>query len=429
MPTLQYVGARYVPKLFDDGQGGISWQSDTYYEPLTIVSYRNSVYTSRKPVPASIGEPPVHSEYWALTGIDNGEIQEIKRQINAVQEDVNNINTEISGVKSDLAETGGEVATISADLTSVRNDLTATQASMKQISGINSFSDSYFLFIGDSYATGGVGDGGTPTTGWAAPLAEYIRSMGGKVYYSINGGEAFFNGKYLEQLNNAPKKPYTHILILGGFNDFDMNASDVTVSQFASRARTLYPKAQVMVGNVAIGNRGYYRKVMASRKAMHRHVVNNGMTWINNAHLWMHRASYVQPDGVHPTQAGINDLVYYAKEYLKSGYCDIIYSDGLTHIINNTAYYIKAGAYNIKSASGWTVFDDTFPDFMLLPPENYYSWQKYSFTTAASQRTYDDVTIAIRNEHWIMYPLNNHTNLVEASTITNNPMIFNLDDC
>lgn len=429
MATLQYVGARYVPKLFDDGQGGINWQSNTYYEPLTIVSYRNSVYTSRKPVPASIGEPPVNSEYWALTGIDNGEIQEIKRQINSVQEDVKNINTEISIVKGDVETIEGEVASNEADITSVRSDLTSTQTSVKQISGINSFSDSYFLFIGDSYATGGVGDGGTPTTGWAAPLAQYIRSMGGKVYYSINGGEAFFNGKYLEQLNNAPTNAYTHILILGGFNDFDMNSSDVSVAQFASRARELYPKAQVMVGNVAIGNRGYYRKVMQSRKAMRRHVVNNGMIWINNAHLWMHRASYVQKDGVHPTQAGINDLVYYAKEYLKSGYCDIIYSDGLTHIINNTAYYIKAGTYNITSASGWTIFDNTFPDFMLLPPENYYSWQKFAFTTASSQRTYDDVTIAIRNEKWIMYPLQNHTNLVDIYTISNNPMIFNLDEC
>ena len=42
MAVLQYVGARYVPKLFDDGNGGLEWKANTYYEALTIVTYNNA---------------------------------------------------------------------------------------------------------------------------------------------------------------------------------------------------------------------------------------------------------------------------------------------------------------------------------------------------------------------------------------------------
>ena len=62
LPERQYVGARYVPKLAEPFQ----WDETTVYEPLTIVGYMGSSYTSRKLVPA--GTVPVEGEYWALTG-------------------------------------------------------------------------------------------------------------------------------------------------------------------------------------------------------------------------------------------------------------------------------------------------------------------------------------------------------------------------
>ena len=73
MSILQYVGVRYVPKIFDDGEGGMEWRPDTYYEPLTIVSYNNASYISRVPVPSSIGNPTDNASYWAAlsTGMYN----------------------------------------------------------------------------------------------------------------------------------------------------------------------------------------------------------------------------------------------------------------------------------------------------------------------------------------------------------------------
>lgn len=81
MATLQYVGARYVPKLFDDGQGGMEWQPNTYYEPLTIVTYNNSSYTSRGPVSANVGNPAENGEHWAETGNYNAYIATIQEEL------------------------------------------------------------------------------------------------------------------------------------------------------------------------------------------------------------------------------------------------------------------------------------------------------------------------------------------------------------
>lgn len=78
----QYIGARYVP-IFDG-----EYNSEKSYEPLTIVTYNYSSYTSKKRVPA--GVLPTNTEYWALTGNYNAQMNEVN---NDLQETKENINT------------------------------------------------------------------------------------------------------------------------------------------------------------------------------------------------------------------------------------------------------------------------------------------------------------------------------------------------
>lgn len=87
MPTRQYIGARYVPKIFEYN-GSNEWISGIAYDPLTIVTYLNNSYTSKKPVPSSIGNPANNSEYWANTGNYNA-------QVEAYREDVVSFKNEI----------------------------------------------------------------------------------------------------------------------------------------------------------------------------------------------------------------------------------------------------------------------------------------------------------------------------------------------
>ena len=51
MATRQYIGARYVPKFANP----IAWDSANSYEALEIVTYNNTSYTSKKPVPVGVG--------------------------------------------------------------------------------------------------------------------------------------------------------------------------------------------------------------------------------------------------------------------------------------------------------------------------------------------------------------------------------------
>lgn len=84
MATRQYIGARYVP-IFFEGVNGSEWMSNTAYEPLTIVTRNGNSYTSKKNVPASVGEPENNPVYWASTGLFNSQINAIYQRLSDIE--------------------------------------------------------------------------------------------------------------------------------------------------------------------------------------------------------------------------------------------------------------------------------------------------------------------------------------------------------
>ena len=82
MAIRNYVGARYVPKFADP----IGWQANTSYEAMVIVMYNNSSYTSKIPVPPTVGNPAENSTYWVLTGNYNAQIEEYRQETADAQE-------------------------------------------------------------------------------------------------------------------------------------------------------------------------------------------------------------------------------------------------------------------------------------------------------------------------------------------------------
>ena len=82
MATRQYVGARYVPKFAEP----IVWDIATGYEALTIVTYNNTSYTSKKPVPA--GTPITNSEYWVATGNYNAQVEQYRQEVERLAEKI-----------------------------------------------------------------------------------------------------------------------------------------------------------------------------------------------------------------------------------------------------------------------------------------------------------------------------------------------------
>ena len=98
----QYIGARYVPKIFDNN-GSNEWVNGITYEPLTIVTYLNNSYTSKKPVPSTAGAPNIATEYWANTGNYVGVVSELTEKVSDLEDNVKTIavTPEMYGAKGD----------------------------------------------------------------------------------------------------------------------------------------------------------------------------------------------------------------------------------------------------------------------------------------------------------------------------------------
>lgn len=84
MATRQYIGARYVPKFYENSLGTAEWQAGVMYEPLTIVTYNGNSYTSKRNVPANVGAPNENTFYWVSTGNFNEQLQELTNKFNAL---------------------------------------------------------------------------------------------------------------------------------------------------------------------------------------------------------------------------------------------------------------------------------------------------------------------------------------------------------
>ena len=81
MAVTQYIGARYVPKFYENSDGTEEWRAGVEYEPLTIVTYNGNSYTSKKPVPSNIGNPSDNTAYWVSTGNFNAQLAEIQTEV------------------------------------------------------------------------------------------------------------------------------------------------------------------------------------------------------------------------------------------------------------------------------------------------------------------------------------------------------------
>lgn len=103
MALNKYVGARYVTKIYENSQNPSSaeWEENVEFEPLTLVTYNNSSYLSRKPVPSNIGNPQENGSYWAMTGFYNGQITALQEQVALLNAAIQNTDSEIEEMKKD----------------------------------------------------------------------------------------------------------------------------------------------------------------------------------------------------------------------------------------------------------------------------------------------------------------------------------------
>lgn len=85
MAVRQYIGARYVPKFYENSDNTSEWRAGVIYEPLTIVTYNNNTYTSKISVPAHIGNPSSNPQYWVATGNFNAQLSQLSTDVDEIK--------------------------------------------------------------------------------------------------------------------------------------------------------------------------------------------------------------------------------------------------------------------------------------------------------------------------------------------------------
>lgn len=93
-----YIGARYVPKIVGE------WSANIAYEPLTVVLYQGTSYTSRTYVPKGIIPSENSQQYWALTGNYNAQVEQYRQEVlqfdERITDNTNNISVNTTNIQN-----------------------------------------------------------------------------------------------------------------------------------------------------------------------------------------------------------------------------------------------------------------------------------------------------------------------------------------
>lgn len=289
-----YIGARYVPKFADPTE----WNNTKTYEPLTIVSYQGNSYTSKTFVP--VGIDILNDTYWANTGNYNAQVeqyrQDIKNYYENTQEQINNYY----------------------------NNVTAQIDKLKGQAGI--FSKYKIIMIGDSYTDDNEAYPSFSTLlkqSWSAATID-LRHEGGAGF--VHRGNAGHNYQELmEQQSSIPSNEVTHVVFLGGYNDYGQNGIQDAVRTAVKKAMVRYPNAKVMVGMVGnyLGdennNRAY--QLLFVHMGYQRGCSEAGGYYLDGLQYVLAWKDLMQGDGIHPNANGAKTLAFHVEQAIMTGSC------------------------------------------------------------------------------------------------------------
>ena len=320
MATRQYIGARYVPKFYQNSvDGSTQWESNVVYEPLMYVTLTNGhMYISKKQVPATVGSPVNNIDYWLDIGSYNGFIEQLQDEI----DDINNVS--IPAIQSAIAlkqdATDNNLATTNKTVVGAINEVNTGLASKQDatdnnldttdktvvgaINEVNSKVEniviseashslvaSEILVITDSF---GQNPDGNVLTG-------FNKCLNG-INMLAQGGANFSSFATMMSNYTGDKTAIKSIILVGGTNEHD-------VSQIASRLAEVktasggYPNATVFIAFIksnfaSTSERALVNSLLAEIK---KECSTNGFTFLGNFnHCFYPTFANVQSDGVHP---------------------------------------------------------------------------------------------------------------------------------
>lgn len=361
MPNLQYIGARYVPIVYDNPDDHSSdWKSGVSYENLVIVTYLDDSYTSRKPVPASVGNPADNPDYWAKTGDFNAGLTALEGRVDTLE------NVTIPNVND-------------------RIDKLPTKRR--------------FVLLGDSFGYGVVGGGNPRGTGWLdgfannqpAGTAIYLSDVEIQALVGVAGfcGTLPFidilNEIYNTKFPNGDQDTITDIVVLGGSNDLSAGSSaiDTAIYDFMTYANAHFPNARVHIGVLMRKiHDGLLNGVVSGYAACRKYNAD----YIADTFALCILPEYYSTDGTHLTATGYDFYQRFINQAIVSGKCDYNFEFTVnatldSSVINNPPSLvcrINHNNHNTKIAFshnnvGWPIEflavpsnQDAFSDFITL---------------------------------------------------------------
>lgn len=326
MAVTQYIGARYVPLFYTASDNTNNWEAGVQYEPLTIVTYLNQSYASKKPVPVSVGNPADNPDYWVITGAYNAQVAQM-------QQDLDDLELRVVVVEDKVKDYPN------------------------------------YIMIGDSY-----GYASGTHNGWIDKLALKLGlTEGVDLFSSSVGGSG---------LDTTPTSFYTQlssvisgmsadeladvgtVIIIGGSNDMGKAVSilEPAMATLINLAKTNCPNAEIWVG---CGTGNYDNHFATAQKSRiveaYRKGASYGAKYLNNIEYCLHDRSVINADKVHPNNAGYDELTNAIYAALHGSFNYKYQEFGLvftpinaTEICNYTID-IDNGLTKIQTTSGWTI--------------------------------------------------------------------------
>lgn len=314
----QYVGARYVPKFASP----IDWKSGTSYEAMTIVAYNNSSYTSKVPVPATVGNPANNPQYWALTGNYNAQVEEYRQDVinntTELNTTINNLKTETENSVQQVQEQTNE---IQSNLAQEINDRKKKDEELEK-NFITPYGMNHrkILIIGDSY---------TASKEWTGKLPDYglgVTENKNMIIQAIGGAGFTVGDKFKDQLTLAQTKvtaaglnadDITDIYYCGCVNDGGTDASTITsaINDCITAASNMFKNAEQYVVPFGSNISGIARWNFVRNFIQGAHSSNANVA--KNAPMILHSPDLFQSDGLHPSNDGMSLIAHYMAKFIK----------------------------------------------------------------------------------------------------------------
>ena len=336
MAVKQYIGARYVPEFANP----LDWDNSKTYEPLTIVYHEGNSYTSRQSVPTGIGID--NTEYWALTGNYNAQIEQYRQEVRTLDERVTTNANAITAINADgwvtadrIADgaiTSGKIADGAITSGKIADGaITSGKIAADAVTG-DAVARRHMVVIGDSYSTTGY----TPTEDqlWWNLVAEQKGYVPHNYAVTATGFLDTTSPNFRTQVQNAADDgTYSNgdvaaVYILGGLNDVkNIIAGSYTADQVAAEvkrvlelAKTTFANAEIIFGsgetwqNLENNAQNSVTVFRTTQKA----ALESGVKVIKLTTTLLGEASYFQSSDGHPNALGQQAL---ASAMLGSGEC------------------------------------------------------------------------------------------------------------